>query len=94
MEYRGHHRRHPDRPGPEDGNAHSSAGPSAADISTQHRDRQEAERMKRVEMLKTAIARGEYRVPAVAVADAILAFYRAVPASGPLPARSRRPRRR
>jgi len=76
------------------GNADSSAGPSTADISWQHCDRQEAERMKRVEMLKTAIARGEYRVPAAAVADAILAFHGAQPASAPLPARSRRRRRR
>jgi len=45
--------------------------------------------MKRLESLKTAIARGEYRVPAAAVADAILASRRKRVPAIPLAPRSR-----
>ncbi len=60
-----------------------------ADTSEQDSDRQEADRMKRLESLKTAIARGEYRVPAAAVADAILASRRKRVPAIPLAPRSR-----
>ncbi len=82
-------------PAPVDEAADSSDGGSNADTPSQNCDRLEADRMKHLELLKTAIARGEYRVPAVAVADAILAFYWGEPASAvPLRPRSRHLRSR
>ncbi len=96
MESTGNRRGGPDRtPVPLDGNADSSDGRSNADTPSQNCDRLEADRVKRLELLKTAIARGEYRVPAAAVADAILAFHWGGPASAvPLRPPSRRLRSR
>ncbi|HEX9856016.1 MAG TPA: flagellar biosynthesis anti-sigma factor FlgM [Acidimicrobiia bacterium] len=40
----------------------------------------------RIDQIRTAIARGDYRVPALAIADAILAFHLVRPSVPPRPA--------
>ena len=42
----------------------------------------DSERAERVEQIKAEVEAGEYRIPAEAVADAVLQFYRRSPEDG------------